>query len=190
MAQSTAEKTGAEDVRWDLSEMFSSPDDPEIERLLAEALTFATGFEERYKGRIAELSPAEFVKMMEELEAHYANGSKPSLYAHLLHTQDTRNNAAGRLIARTREAGAERGKHMVFFGLEVARLTDEQCAEVGVPGISFAIDDDVVRHRVFARHVIFGDDDLGGAARRTRLGLSRLNSGPGTPTPSGWPSAG
>jgi oligoendopeptidase F len=128
MSQTIAEKTGAEEVRWDLSEMFSSPEDQEIERLLAEALTFATGFEERYKGRIAELSPAEFVKMMEELEAHYANSSKPSLYAHLLHTQDTRNHAAGRLIARCREAGAERGRHMVFFGLEVARLTDEQCS--------------------------------------------------------------
>src|ERR671932_1554279 len=68
--------------------------------------------------------------MMQELEAHYVKSSKPSLYAHLLHTQDTRNPAAGRLIARTREAGAERGRHMVFFGLEVARLTDEQCARL------------------------------------------------------------
>src|SRR2546421_5117536 len=128
MSQTIAEKTGAEDVRWDLNELFSSPEDPEIERLLGEALTFATGCEERYKGRIGELTPAEFVAMMEELEAHYASSSKPSLYAHLLHTQDTRNHAAGRLIARSREAGAERGRHMVFFGLEVARLTDEQCA--------------------------------------------------------------
>jgi oligoendopeptidase F len=127
MAQTITEKTGAEDVRWDLAELFSSPDDPDIERLLAEALTFAQGFEERYKGRIAELTPAEFVTMMEELEAHYASSTKPSLYAQLLHTQDTRNPAAGRLIARTREAGAERGRHMVFFGLEVARLTDEEC---------------------------------------------------------------
>jgi oligoendopeptidase F len=128
MAQTITEKTGAEDVRWNLAELFSSPDDPEIERLLADALAFATSFEERYKGRVAELSPAEFVKMMEELEAHYASSSKPSLFAHLLHTQDTRNHAAGRLITRCREAGAERGRHMVFFGLEVARLTDEQCA--------------------------------------------------------------
>ena len=128
MAQSTAEKTGAEDVRWNLNELFSSPEDPEIERLLAEAFTFAADFEQRYKGRIAELTPAEFVKMMKELEAHYGSSSKPSLYAHLLHTQDTRNHAAGRLIARSREAGAERGRHMVFFALEVARLTDEQCA--------------------------------------------------------------
>src|ERR1700736_2624834 len=128
MAQSTAERTGAEDVRWNLNELFSSPEDPEIERLLAEAFTFAADFEQRYKGRIAELTPAEFVKMMKELEAHYGSSSKPSLYAHLLHTQDTRNHAAGRLIARSREAGAERGRHMVFFGLEVARLTDEQCA--------------------------------------------------------------
>jgi len=127
MAEITAEKTGAEAVRWDLAELFGSPEDPAIERVLADALEFARSFEERYKGRVAELTPSEFTTMMEELEAHYVASSKPSLYAHLLHTQDTRDPAAGRLIARMREAGAERGRHMVFFGLEVAKLTDEQC---------------------------------------------------------------
>jgi oligoendopeptidase F len=130
MSQTILEKTGAEDVRWDLNELFSSPEDPAIERILAESLDFAKSFEERYRGRIAELEPPEFAAMMQELEANYISSTKPSLYAHLLHTQDTRDHGAGRLIARCREAGAERGKHMVFFGLEVARLTDEQCARL------------------------------------------------------------
>ena len=130
MSQTILEKTGAEDVRWDLSELFSSPEDPAIERILAESLDFAKSFEERYRGRIAELEPPDFAAMMQELEANYISSTKPSLYAHLLHTQDTRDHGAGRLIARCREAGAERGKHMVFFGLEVARLTDEQCARL------------------------------------------------------------
>ena len=153
MAQTTtAEKTGAEHVRWDLSELFSSPDDPEIERLLADALTFARGFEESYKGRIAELSAAEFVKMMMELEAHYSSSTKPSLYAHLLHTQDTRNHAAGRLIARTREAGAERGRHMVFFGLEVARLTDEQCDALFADPVAARYRHTVEQERLYRDH--------------------------------------
>jgi oligoendopeptidase F len=152
VAQSTAERTGAEDVRWNLDELFSSPDDPEIERLLAEALAFATDFEQRYKGRIAELEPREFAAMMEELEAHYTSSSKPSLYAHLLHTQDTRNHAAGRLIARCREAGAERGRHMVFFGLEVARLTDEQCERLFADPAAARYRHTVEQERLYREH--------------------------------------
>jgi oligoendopeptidase F len=126
MARVLAE-TGAEQARWDLTELYRSPDDPAIEATLGEALEFAREFERRYRGRIAQLSPVEFATMMGELERHYLHSAKPGLYAHLLHSLDTRDHAAGRLVARTREAAAERGKHLVFFGLEVAQLTDEQC---------------------------------------------------------------
>ncbi len=129
MARVLAE-TGAEQARWDLSELYRSPDDPAIEATLQEALEFACEFERRYRGRIAQLSPVEFATMMEELERHYLHSAKPGLYAHLLHSLNTRDHAAGRLVARTREAAAERGKHLVFFGLEVAQLTDEQCARL------------------------------------------------------------
>jgi oligoendopeptidase F len=122
--------TGADDVRWHLDELYSSPDDPALERTLAEALDFAREFEQAYRGRIAQLTPPEFTAMMEALEGHYVSSAKPGLYAHLLHTLDTRDHAAGRLVMRNREAAAERGRHMVFFGLEVARLTDEQCARL------------------------------------------------------------
>src|SRR5499427_653780 len=122
--------TGAEDVRWRLDELYSSPDDPAIERTLAEALGFAKNFDRTYRGRIAELSPAEFTAMMESLERHYVSSAKPGLYAHLLHSLDTRDHGAGRLVARNRESSAERGVHLVFFGLEVAALTDEQCEKL------------------------------------------------------------
>src|SRR2546427_13287885 len=93
---------GAESVRWDLAELYSSPDDPAIEQTLSEALDFAVEFERMYRGRIAELTPAEFTAMMEALEQHYIRSSRPGLYAHLLHTLDTRDHAAGRLVARNR----------------------------------------------------------------------------------------
>lgn len=122
--------TGAEDVRWRLDELYRTPDDPEIERALAAALDFAKEFEHTYKGRIADLSPAEFTAMMEALERHYISSARPGLYTHLLHSLDTRDHAVGRLVARSREAAAQRGVHMVFFGLEVASLTDEQCQKL------------------------------------------------------------
>jgi oligoendopeptidase F len=122
------ELTGAEDVRWNLGELYASPEDPAIERTLAEALAFARDFEQRYRARVAELSPDEFATMMEELGRFYEESSRPSLYAHLLHSLDTSGAAAGKLLARVREAGAEQGRHLVFINLELAQLTDEQVA--------------------------------------------------------------
>ena len=48
----------------------------------------------------------------------------------MLHSQDTQDHAAGRLLARVREASAERGRHMVFFSLELADVSDEQAAKL------------------------------------------------------------
>jgi oligoendopeptidase F len=122
--------TGAEHVRWRLDELYSSPDDPSIEQTLAEALDFARDFEKEYKGRIATLTPADFVAMMVKLEGHYVASARPGIYAHLLHSLATQDHGAGRLVMRNREAAAERGRHMVFFSLEVAQLTDDQCAKL------------------------------------------------------------
>jgi oligoendopeptidase F len=118
--------TGAEHVRWDLTDLFQSPTDPAIERSLAEALERAQAFEARYKGRVASLAPKEFAAMMGELEQGEEQAIRPEVYAYLLHSQDTEDHAAGRLLARVREAGAERGRHGVFFTLELAQVGDEQ----------------------------------------------------------------
>ena len=127
MAQATS-TTGAESVRWDLTELFASPTDPEIEATLKAGLEDAQAFETDYKGKLASLAPSQFAEMMERLEDLQDRTSRPSMYASLLHTQDTASPANGRLLARVEEAGAERGRHLVFFNLELAELTDEQVA--------------------------------------------------------------
>ena len=50
MTETLAAATGAENVRWDLAEMYSGPDDPRIEAVLAEGLDFAREFEQSYRG--------------------------------------------------------------------------------------------------------------------------------------------
>ena len=129
MAKAVKE-TGAETVRWDLSDLYASPTDPKIEATLAHALERAKAFEAKYKGRVASLDPHDFAAMMRELEEDEDAAAKPEVYAYLLHSQDTKNPAAGRLLARVREAGAERGSHGVFFALELAQTSDEQAARL------------------------------------------------------------
>jgi oligoendopeptidase F len=123
-------ETGAETVRWDLSDLYASPTDPKIEATLARSLERAKAFEAKYKGRVASLDPHDFAAMMRELEEDEDAAAKPEVYAYLLHSQDTKNPAAGRLLARVREAGAERGSHGVFFALELAQTSDEQAARL------------------------------------------------------------
>ncbi len=120
--------TGAESVRWDLSDLFASPDDPKIEATLQRELEHAKSFETTYKGRVATLEPKPFAGMMRELSEYEESAAMPEVYAYMLHSQDTQDHAAGRLLARVREAGAERGSHMVFFSLELAQISDEHAA--------------------------------------------------------------
>jgi len=122
--------TGAETVRWDLSDLYSSPADPALEATLARALERAKTFEATYKGKVATLEPPDFAAMMRELEHNEEEAVLPEVYAYLLHSQNTQDPAAGRLLARVREAAAERGSHGVFFSLELAQVTDDQAAKL------------------------------------------------------------
>src|SRR2546429_7830408 len=129
MAQAL-KQTGAETVRWNLSDLFASPDDPKIEQTLAREIERAKAFEAKYKGKVATLESKAFAAMMRELEDYEKSSAKPEVYAYMLHSENTQDTAAGRLLARVREAGAERSSHMVFFLLELAQITDEQAAKL------------------------------------------------------------
>jgi len=120
--------TGAESVRWDLTDLFASPTDPKIEVALSRAMEEVQTFESRYRGKVATLEPPDFAVMMRELGQNEEEAALPEVYAYLLHSQNTQDPAAGRLLARVREASAERGAHGVFFHLELAQTTDEHAA--------------------------------------------------------------
>jgi oligoendopeptidase F len=125
-----AQDPEAQKVRWDLTELFASPDDPRIEESLKASLETAQRFEQSYRGRVASLTPPEFVEMMEAIAAYYKQTALSGIYGSLLHALNSSDAAAGRLLARLHEAGAEQGRHLVFFSLELAALTDEQVARL------------------------------------------------------------
>src|SRR4030081_1701105 len=97
MAQGT-KTTGAEQVRWDLTDLFKSPTDPAIEVTLADALKRARDFEARFKGKVVSLPPKEFAAMMRELEEDEELAAKPEVYAFLLHIQNTEDDAVCRSL--------------------------------------------------------------------------------------------
>src|SRR5205823_4858917 len=82
------------------------PDDPRIEQTLAREMERAKAFEAKFKGKVATLEPKAFAAMMRELEDYEKSSAKPEVYAYMLHSENTQDTAAGRLLARVREAGA------------------------------------------------------------------------------------
>jgi oligoendopeptidase F len=121
----TTELTGAEEVAWDLSDLYESVGDPRIEQHVEETDTAASAFHERYYGRVAELSAAELLEAIEERERIDALFTRAIYFAHLEYSTDMNDAPRGALVARLTEKGAQIETQLIFFGLEIAAFEDD-----------------------------------------------------------------
>ena len=120
----TTELTGAEDVAWDLSDLYDGGDDARLEADVQEAEEAAFAFRDRYYGKVAELSALELREAIEERERIESILTRAIYYAHLWFSTDMADPARGALVARLTEKGAALDTQLLFFGLEIADLED------------------------------------------------------------------
>jgi oligoendopeptidase F len=121
----TAELTGAEDVAWDLSDLYESGDDPRLDADVDEAEAAAASFREGYHGKVAELDAAALAAAIEECERIESVFTRAIYYAHLWFATDMNDAERGALVARLTERGAAVDTQLLFFSLELADLDDE-----------------------------------------------------------------
>jgi oligoendopeptidase F len=122
----TTELTGAEDVAWDLGDLYAGIDDPQLDADVAEAEADAASFRERYHGRVASLEAAELAGAIEEYERIESTVVRPLTFAHLLFATNMADPARGALVARLGEKAAALDTQLLFFGLEWASAPDER----------------------------------------------------------------
>ena len=118
----TTELTGAEDVAWDLSDLYESGDDALLESDVGEAEIAAAAFRERYYGRVAELDAAELAAAIDERERIESIFTRAIYFAHLWFSTDMADAPRGALLARLTEKGAQLDTQLLFFGLELAAI--------------------------------------------------------------------
>ena len=121
----TTELTGAEEIAWDLSDLYDGGDDPRLAQDEQEAEQAAESFRDRYHGKVAELSSSELAEAIEERERIESVLTRALYYAHLWFSTDTADPARGALVARLTEKGAALDTQLLFFGLEIADLEDD-----------------------------------------------------------------
>ncbi|MSO94524.1 MAG: oligoendopeptidase, partial [Thermoleophilia bacterium] len=142
------EQTGAEEVAWDLSDLYASGADPRIETDFAEAEAAATAFHDRYYGRVASLSAADLAAAIDERERIEAIATRALYYAHLRFSTDMVDPVRGALRAKLDEKAAGLETQLLFFGLEWAEVEDGPADELlADPAL------DHWRHWLFAQRV-------------------------------------
>jgi oligoendopeptidase F len=124
MAVQTA--TGAEEVVWNLGDLFAGVDDPAIESTLAEINAKADRFAEQYRGRVATLDGEELVDALYEAEQFTDIAYRLFSFASLGWAAETTNPANGALLQKIREASSQIQQKTLFFELEWANVADEQ----------------------------------------------------------------
>jgi oligoendopeptidase F len=118
--------TGAEDVAWDLSDIYTGPDDPALEAELEDARSSASAFRERYAGKVAELDGDGLLEATAELERIDGIVVRLKAYAYLHFSTNTADPARGALLQRIQEAEAALETELLFFRLEWTELEDER----------------------------------------------------------------
>lgn len=113
------------DVRWDLSPLYAGPDDPRIADDLSRASSEAAAFAERYRGRVASLSPTELREALETLEAFYQRAYRPSFFASLAFAGQTDDPKLQALLVNVRESLTETMNQIVFFDIELKTMAEE-----------------------------------------------------------------
>ncbi len=126
MSEAVTERvTGAEDVIWDLSVFYQSLDDPQIDSDIQKLHDLVAAFQERWRGKLADMSAADFVCAYQQLEQIYDLRGRLGAFAFLNFSTDTGDAGFQAAVARIQELEAELSQQLVFFELEWNALDDE-----------------------------------------------------------------
>jgi oligoendopeptidase F len=126
MTDALTSPTGAEDVHWDLGDLYAGLDDPRLQDDAQATISGAAAFAERYRGRVGALDAAGLASAVAELEALSLPLTKAATYAHLRMAVDTRDPQIGALVARLQQQSSQAQSEVLFFDLEWGQVPDER----------------------------------------------------------------
>ena len=117
--------TGAEQVEWNLADLYESPDDRRLQEHLDEASAGATAFRERYRGELGALSAQELADAVATAERLRSIATRVETYAQLRLAADSSDQRRGALVQKVREQNTQIETELLFFDLEWAGLDDD-----------------------------------------------------------------
>jgi oligoendopeptidase F len=117
--------TGAENIVWDLSDLYVGVDDPAIEADISQVNEQAETFAATYRGKVTTLDNEGLHEAIAEFESITEMAYKLGSFAQLLWSTNTGNAQYGALMQRIREWGSQLQQKLVFFELEWTNAPDD-----------------------------------------------------------------
>ena len=130
---SLTETKSASSMTWDLSELFSGPDDPRIDQAIERATKASEAFAATYRGTIdvpGGPSPEHVLSALVGLEDLIDQIDRFAGYSHLLFSADTSQAASRDLEQKVRIKGTEIQNLLVFFELEWQKVGDADAERI------------------------------------------------------------
>lgn len=115
--------TGAEEVRWDLTDLYADVDT--LENDLAQADDDADAFADDYRDQVAQLDAEGLAAALARYEALQDRLGRCYTYAYLNWSTATNDEARGALLQRVREAYTRIAQKLIFFELEWSKADDD-----------------------------------------------------------------
>ena len=111
---------------WDLSDLYESMHSDKIEKDLEKYRKSAISFARKYKGKLASLSPKEFLKAIKDSEKRGKIAARLGGFAYLNMATQMKNQEAMAFYQNISEKLTEYSKPLVFFSLEINQLPEEK----------------------------------------------------------------
>lgn len=123
MDERPVEITGAENVHWNLDDLF--PSSQELDDGLSQAESSAAAFAQEYRGRVAQMGAAQLAQALKAMEELLDLSGRAYTYAYLNWSTDTNDPTRGALLQKVREAYNRISQQILFFDLEWIAVDDE-----------------------------------------------------------------
>jgi len=113
---------------WDLSDLYTAPDAPEVARDMAWLKAACTGFAARYEGKLAALDAPALLDCVKAHEQIDITAGRLMSFAGLRYYQNTLDSDRAKFMADMQDKVTDYTAALVFFSLEFNRLEDHHLA--------------------------------------------------------------
>lgn len=124
-----SELTGAEQVRWNLNDLYSSFTCDAFLNDKKSVLQEAKEFESKWKGKLAELTPIQLSQLFNEYELVFDKLTRLGSFVSLTWSTNTLDPNNGKALAEMNHLGSEVGQCGLFISVEWAQLSEDKIQE-------------------------------------------------------------
>ncbi len=121
MSEQLNKELGSADVLWNLADLYEGLDD-ELIRDDIDLCEQEAGLLKEFAGKLVELEPAKFARLVRRLERIAANLGRVATYAYLNFATQVKSAEAGAFLQEVKEAASRISRDTVFFDLEWSKM--------------------------------------------------------------------